>query len=143
MDKSCQDMAIKGRPNWYRSSWVRSSRNRSSLYKLSWDNSSQDRTSQERSSQVGTGQVKAGQVKSSWDKSNQLRTGQVNLGKVKSDRSIFLVSKFLLCNIFLTQDLFRKTFIWESSVALLSPTCFHLLLNQSLYHSGIIRSNHE
>ena len=85
------------------------------IRRASLDGTSQDWSNNNWSSQVRTGQVRTGQVRT-----GQVRTGRVRTGQVKS-RQVSLLSN-------LTWDCTKvkmKTYTWNSSVALLSPTCYY------------------
>ena len=60
-----------------------------------------------------SGQVKSGQFKSTSDRSSPVNTGQDNSENAKSSR---------------VKSSYDKTYTWNSSVALLSPTCYQLLI---------------
>ena len=84
------------------------------IRRASLDGTSQDWSNNNWSSQVRTGQVRTGQV----------RTGRVRTGQIKS-RQVSLLSN-------LTWDCTKvkmKTYTWNSSVALLSPTCISFKLS--------------
>ena len=125
----------------FRLGQARSSQNRSSTdisYKdrSSYDGPFQDRSSQERSSQD------SGQVMSSQDRSTLDRLGLV---RSTQDRDQFFlkscfrdqVDHWTVASVYLDFNRTkRKTLTWDSSVALLSSTCFILFLARatSLYN---------
>ena len=74
------------------------------------------------------GQVKAGNVRAGQVRTEQVRTGPVRTrtGQLRTGQ---VVTADLLST--LTWDCNKiklKTYTWNSSVALLSPTCFNILL---------------
>ena len=98
------------------------------------------RTGQVGSGQVGIGQHGTGQVKTNQVKKAEVRTRQVRTGKVRTDQvksglvksTQYRTRQFGTCQIKLGQVeigqvIKMKTYTWNSSVALLSPTCFPFL----------------
>ena len=83
--------------------------------------SSQDRSSQVRLGQVRTGQVRTGQVRLGQRRTDQSKDRDQSFLSFVSDQVVHwtIAYVYLECNM-----IKRKTLTWDSSVALLSPTCF-------------------
>ena len=89
---------------------------------LSHDSSSKDRTSQDRAIENRSNWDKSSQDKSSQDRSTLDRSSWDR--QVKSGKVVYLPSTLTWdCN-----EIKMKTYTWNSSLALLSPTCFFFLL---------------
>ena len=81
--------------------------------------------------QVQLEQGKSGQVKSGLVKSSN--TGQDNLEHVKSSR---VKSRESDPNFFRSKFVLDLTYTWNSSVALLRPTCFHFEERETFLYSS-------
>ena len=77
---------------------------------------------QVRTGAVRTGQVRTGQIRTGQVMTGQIRTGQVKIGQVRTVQV--------------------RTYTWNSSVALLSPTCLFIINGPQDYPLSSLKAAH-